>query len=50
MSPEDIFEMFFGGAFPSNSMNRRRTHFNFRQEYEQQHHQQREEPVRKIIY
>ena len=42
MSPEDIFEMFFGGAFPSSSMNRRRAQYHYRQEY---HQQQREEPV-----
>lgn len=41
MSPEDIFEMFFGGAFPSSSMHRRRTHYHFRR---QENFQQREEP------
>jgi hypothetical protein len=35
MSPEDIFEMFFGGAFSNNAMNRRRTQFHFRQNYGQ---------------
>ena len=45
MSPEDIFEMFFGGAFPSSSVHRRRAQFHFRQQnqYEQQH--RGEEPV-----
>nr|CAD2193076.1 unnamed protein product [Meloidogyne enterolobii] len=36
MSPEDIFEMFFGGAFSNTTMNRRRTQFHFRQNYGQQ--------------
>uniref|UniRef100_A0A1I8BMG4 J domain-containing protein n=1 Tax=Meloidogyne hapla TaxID=6305 RepID=A0A1I8BMG4_MELHA len=35
MSPEDIFEMFFGGAFSNTTMNRRRTQFHFRQNYGQ---------------
>ncbi|KAF7629258.1 J domain-containing protein [Meloidogyne graminicola] len=35
MSPEDIFEMFFGGAFSNSTTNRRRTHFHFRQNYGQ---------------
>lgn len=44
MSPEDIFEMFFGGAFPSSSMHRRgRAQYHFRQEFHQQPHA-REEP------
>lgn len=29
ISPEDIFEMFFGGGFSSRSVHRRRTHFRF---------------------
>ncbi|KAL3114968.1 hypothetical protein niasHT_011404 [Heterodera trifolii] len=40
MSPEDIFEMFFGGGFPSGSLHRRRGQFHFRHT-EPQH---REEP------
>uniref|UniRef100_A0A914E4H7 J domain-containing protein n=1 Tax=Acrobeloides nanus TaxID=290746 RepID=A0A914E4H7_9BILA len=36
MSPEDIFEMFFGGGFPNGSVYRRgRTHFQFRRQYEE---------------
>uniref|UniRef100_A0A914IDA4 J domain-containing protein n=1 Tax=Globodera rostochiensis TaxID=31243 RepID=A0A914IDA4_GLORO len=40
MSPEDIFEMFFGGGFPSGSVHRRRGQFHFRHTEQQQ----REEP------
>lgn len=41
MSPEDIFEMFFGGGFTRNSMNqRRRTNAQNRDE-----NSQREETV-----
>lgn len=36
MSPEDIFEMFFGGGFPNGSVYRRgRTHFQFRRHHEE---------------
>jgi len=35
VSPEDIFNMFFGGGYPSGSVNRRRAHF---------HYYHREEP------
>uniref|UniRef100_A0A914MP43 J domain-containing protein n=1 Tax=Meloidogyne incognita TaxID=6306 RepID=A0A914MP43_MELIC len=45
MSPEDIFEMFFGGAFSNTTMNRRRTQFHFRQNYGQQ----QEEPLLQIL-
>uniref|UniRef100_A0A7E4UNK9 J domain-containing protein n=1 Tax=Panagrellus redivivus TaxID=6233 RepID=A0A7E4UNK9_PANRE len=36
MSPEDIFEMFFGGGFPNGSVYRRRAHFQFRREEPQE--------------
>jgi DnaJ family protein B protein 12 len=36
MSPEDIFEMFFGGGFPTGSVYRRRTHFQYRREEPQE--------------
>uniref|UniRef100_A0A914XZB0 J domain-containing protein n=1 Tax=Panagrolaimus superbus TaxID=310955 RepID=A0A914XZB0_9BILA len=36
MTPEDIFEMFFGGGFPTGSVYRRRTHFQYRREEPQE--------------
>ncbi|CAD6197503.1 unnamed protein product [Caenorhabditis auriculariae] len=41
-TPEEIFNMFFGGGFPSDSVNRRRQRFNAQQQQnyeERQHHE-----------
>lgn len=43
MSPEDIFEMFFGGGFSRGTMNQRRRTNLFTQSREENH--QREETV-----
>lgn len=46
MSPEDIFEMFFGSGFGGRSMNRRQTHFfNTHRPNQQQQNAQREDTV-----
>jgi DnaJ-class molecular chaperone len=41
VTPEEIFEMFFGGGFPGGTMYRRRAHYYHRQEA----HAQQEERV-----
>lgn len=48
-TPEEIFNMFFGNGFPSESVNRRRAHFHHQQQHHAQQNARDESPYTPLL-